>query len=773
MKTLDFCYDWRFHKGDVQNAMMESCADADWTSITVPHTWNADDMYPGRPMAEAYVGPAWYRKHFRLERPADGGRVFLVFEAIANTSEVWVDGSYVGGRDGGFLAFRLDITEALADGDAHVVAVRADNSPRTDSIPPHPIDWERYGGVYRPVWLASGGAAHFDFKGVRIATPHVSAEWASVHIRAAVRDTVHRNGPLTLRHRLLDAAGDEVASIETPVETRIGLTWRDARFDRIPQPRLWSVGEPNLYRVVSELIDGDTTIDRQVNPLGFRWFRFDPEEGFSLNGVPLKLCGVNAHQDYPGLGFACPDRFHRREVEMMKAAGMNFLRASHYPRNERVLDACDELGLLVMEEQPFWHGSLRAQGGERLLDRGRRLMQDLVGQHGNHPCILGWSTVNEIMLTLNPNEAHPDPRQRTPFHALPPKEWAYAKRGVETLNTALREADPSRPTCVVIGGWWRENVQAGITDLGDLVGYNGGTMHGTIDGEPVYDVLHRQKPRWVALMSEGILNDGPPGRANWDAELRFWRTCARHWSNLYQRRWFCGGAMWVWADYSAKGVYRTRGCLDDARIPYESYWFFQSQWAARPMVHICGHWSWNNQPGESRQVAVFSNCPRVTLALNGRDLGEGESTALEYPGLPHAPRLWQVPWEPGCLEAAGHSHDGLVTDRRHTEGPPAQLTLQADTPTLLADGKDVCFLEVVGKDRAGQRCFNLEASVQIEVQGSATLAGPPRRDLRGGTCGFAIRSNGQAGPVVVSARLDGLEPAQVELTAVSFAPPCP
>ncbi len=766
LNTTDFCHDWRFRKGDTPDAHAAGFSDDDWQVVVVPHTWNADDMYPGRPMAEAYVGPAWYRKRFTVRRPVDGGRVFLLFEAIANHSEVWVDGCFVGGRDGGFLGFRLDISDALAEGETHVVAVRADNAPRADSVPPHPIDWERYGGIYRPVWLVVGASAHFDFHSIQIRTPRVSAAAADVVVLAGVRDTARRGASLMLRHRIVASGGEEVTATSQAVDTLVGTVWLEARFDNLRGLKLWSPKAPNLYRLVSELWDGANLLDRQENPLGFRWFRFDPDAGFFLNGEPMKLCGVNMHQDYPGLGNACPERFHRREIAQVKQAGMNFIRGSHYPRNARALAACDEAGILVMEEQPFWHGSLRTAGGERLLEHGRELMRDMVRQHGNHPCIIGWNTVNEIMLTLDPGEDHPDPKQRSrQLHALPTREWPFALRGVETLSHALHEADPQRPTCVVVGGWWRENVEAGVTELADIVAYNGGAMHGQVDGEPVYDRLRRAHPRWVHMMSEGILNDDPPLRGDWPKELLFWRTCAKHWSRIYQRPWFCGGAMWVWADYSAKGSGRTRGCVDDARVPYECYWFFQSQWADAPTVHICGHWSWNDAPGTEREVVVFSNCERVELSLNGHSLGEGESVAHEYPGLPHPPRIWRVAWAAGRLEARGCHEGGEVVDVRRTEGSPQRLTLRADSETLQADGQDVCFLRAEVVDAEGYRCYRAEGPMRIAIDGGAVLAGPAVRALRGGQCGFAVRSNGNRQPATVTAGLDDVVSATVVVTA--------
>ncbi len=763
IRDLPLHDDWRFLAADERDAHSPEHPDADWSPIVLPHTWNADDMYPGWPAAEAYIGPAWYRRRFRVEPDPAAPRVLLQFDGVANESRVWVNGAFLGGSDQGFLATRLDITEALDGRDEHTLAVRVSNEPFPDRAPPTPIDWERYGGIYRPVHLLQRGTACFAFASIRITTPRVDHDRATLQIECRIHETIRRATPLTIRHEVLDPDGRTVVTLTDTIRTRIGAGNPCAVETQIEAPRLWSPDTPHLYRVRSSLMDGPDTLDHERHPLGFRWIEFDADTGLHVNGEPTKLRGVNVHQDYPGLGIACPERFHRRDIELIKAAGMNFLRGSHYPRDQRQLDACDELGVMVMEEQPFWHGSLRTAGGEGLIEHGIRSMQQMVAQHGNHPSIIAWNTVNEVMLVLRDDEAHPDPTQRKRFHELPRHEWPFARRGIEAMATALREADPTRPTCMVIGGWWRLNVEAGFPDLTDLVAYNGGTMHSEDAGELVIDKLRREHPRWIALMSEGVLNDNAPQRADWPGEMDFWRTCARHWERIYQRPWFCGGAMWVFADYSAKGTYRTRGCVDDARIPYESYRFFQSQWSDEPMVHLCGHWSSMDGDDSARQVVVFSNCPEVAVLLNGRELGPGKRVADEYPHLPRPPVIWSVPWEPGTLKAIGRRDGMQVTDQRVTEGPPRQVVLQAEPEELNAGAQDVSFITARVTDAAGHRCYHAFGPMSLRVGGGASLAGPPTRQVRGGIVGFAIRANGQPNPAQIDAVFDALPPTSLRV----------
>jgi len=767
MKEQDIGAEWRFLRKDEPRAALVEFDDADWESVCIPHTWNADDMRPGAPAQAAYIGPAWYRKRFCLEPSSHADeRVFLLFEAVANHSEVWVDGNFVGGRDGGFLSFRLDITEALAPGAWHVIAVRADNAPRRASVPPSPIDWERFGGIYRPVWLVRTGSAHFEHKGVRIRTPLVNSDQATLLVKVSVRECAVRSRSLRAVHRLIDPNGACVFRIEQPVVTSRGRSVQtEMAFPPVDSPALWSPDSPAVYRLESELLDGDRELDRQSNPVGFRWFAFDADHGFSLNGCPLKLQGICAHQEFTGLGNACPERVHRRDLEQMKEAGINFLRTSHYPRDERTLDLCDRLGILVMEEQPFWHGALRTAHGEELIVHARRLMREMVERHANHPSIVAWNTVNEIMLTPVEGEPHPDPAVRAKRHQLQREEWPLALRAVEAMNDELHRADPERPTSVVVGAGWERNDEAGITRLADIVAYNGGAIHDMSLGEPVYDLCRRRDPGRVSMMSEGVLNEFACPRDDWEGQNRVWEHYAEHWSRFYERKWFCGGSMWVFADYSAKGGYRTRGLVDGARIPYEAFYFFKSLWNPVLSAHICGHWDGPQRTGSERRVVVFSNADRAELFINGESCGRRDPDFGRWPHLPHPPLEWQVVYEPGELRVVAERNEETVTDRRVTAGPPARLAIVNEQDTLCADGRDVAFFTLRVEDRQGHRCHTAAMHLEIDVEGPARLAGPAAIEAVGGLARVAVRSTGEEARVTVSVYAAGLPPASSSLPA--------
>ena len=754
----DFCRDWLFRREDVSDAQNPQLDDTQWERVHVPHTWNALDMAPGRPPRAAYVGRAWYRKRFQLAGRTEGERVFLLFEAVGNASAVWVDGAFVGGRNGGFLSFRLDITDALGEGTEHVLAVRADNSAILGGVNLPHMDWERYGGIYRPVWLQRKGDAYFDHRSIRITTPQVTHSAATVHVSVRVWECGPRSRSLRLSHRVLDAAGRTVCEAAETIATAHGRT---ASFERtlpvVAGPLLWSPDRPSLYRVESLLCEGARELDRTINPLGFRWTRWDPEKGFFLNDRPVKLCGANVHQEYPGLGNACPARFHRNEVRLMKDAGMNLLRTSHYPRNHRVLDACDEQGVMVIEEQPYWHGSVRARHGEAFIDETYRLIGDMVDEHANHPSIIAWNTVNEIMLRPLAGERHPDPAQRKRRHRLPREEWAFAHRAVAAINDALHRADPTRPTSVVVGGQWDLNEQAGISRLADIVAHNGGAWFSDADNRHVFDICKARDPGRISMMSEGVLNRGKtPARGDWEQELERWRSFAECWSTIYERDWFAGGTMWVLADYSANGTYRRMGALDFSRLPYEGYYFFQSQWAPALMAHICCHWSWHVPRGTPRTVVVFTNGAEAELALNGRSLGSRRPDRAAWPHLPHPPLEWQVAYEPGRLEVVTRRGTETCTDTRRTESEAHRVRLSAESDRLLSNGRDVAFFTATIVDRSGARCYNAAPGLEVRVSGAAALAGPTRIEARGGLARFAVRSNGTEGAARVNVAADGL-----------------
>jgi beta-galactosidase len=359
---IDFNRDWTFVKSSVQWTDDFAAEAKAMEPVILPHTWNADDMGAG--LKDPYIGGGWYRKSFTAPVLKDGQRLLVEFEGVTNWFKVWVNGGYAGGRNGGFLTSLLDITDLLDEGE-NIILVRADNSYKLEAAMPVWIGWERYGGISRPVWLHVREHAFIACAGVEIRTPDVTADSATTVVRTHIEETIIGGAKLEVRHTLTSPAGKIISTTTTPMATRYSLTNTvEVKLPAVKNPKLWSDVNPVLYTLTTEIIEGGKLIDSQTDRVGYRFFNFDADKGFSLNGIPTKLKGANIHVFFPGLGNALPECFHVDDMKLMKKMGCNYMRTSHYPRSKTCLDACDKLGILVMEEQPYWHGSLRGSGGE-------------------------------------------------------------------------------------------------------------------------------------------------------------------------------------------------------------------------------------------------------------------------------------------------------------------------------------------------------------------------------------------------------------------------
>lgn len=773
-RRLDFNRSWFFVKSEAEwpDDFLDGAPAGG--AVSLPHTWNADDMGVGR--RDPHLGSGWYRKTFEAPLRPDGARVLLEFEGATNLFNVWVNNGYAGGRNGGFLATSLDITDFLEEGE-NTILVRVDNRYDLLAAMPRDIDWNRYGGITRPVWMYIRKHAFIEQDGIQVQTGLLAKGAMWTRVQTSVAETLHAGSDLELLHTLIAPNGEAVTRHRLPLRTRFGLSANAAvELAPITKPALWSDEHPVLYTLKTQLFDGDEVIDERSTRIGYRVCRFDPDRGFLLNGKPTKLRGANIHAFFPGLGNALPERFYRSEMERMKRMGCNYMRTSHYPRPRACLEACDELGILVLEEQPYWHGSLRAISGEAAIDNCSRLVKDMVRQHGNHPCIIAWNTVNEVMLApaYKPGIGHlgPDDPRRAAW-AINPKEYPYIRRHLGKMIEAFKEADPYRPVGMVVGGAWQKNDDAGLTQMSDFVAYNGGALNfseGFIGPENNKHYAFRPDyyrdiyPDRVHVMSEGVLNDVCYARGDWEREDTAWRQSAKYWDCFYSRDWFCGGSMWCFTDYSANGDIRLHGAVDRFRLEKELFYFYAAMWSELPVLHIRGHW--NHASGSRRDVVVFTNGEDVTLALNGRDLEPGLSCSDEYPHLPHPPWVWQnVNFERGVLTATALHHGKPVSDSRVTAGEPARIVVEPLQSTLVADGRDITYVDVMIQDADGNRCYTEHCRLLASGHGAATVAGDGEVEVKGGVGRFALRTNGEQGTVKVRVCGTALEQGEAGLRA--------
>jgi beta-galactosidase len=715
--------------------------DSDWESIFVPHTWNAFDTGDDTP--GYFRGIGWYRKHFRLGEDHRGKRIFLEFEGVNQVCEIWLNGVYLGIHQGGYTTFELDITEHAHVASAeNVLSVKVDNVYNPNISPTVKTDLTFYGGIYRNVWLQVTDPVYCSTLYWR--TPQLSEASAEVEVYAAVTNTTTQRANLSLVCEVFDPEGQLVGKTNVDIGTDSNKTSDLVqRSLKVTNPRLWHPESPSLYRIratIFEKISG-RRVDSLEVPLGLRWFSFDANQGFFLNGKRLQLRGTTWHQSYPGMGDALPDSRHFADMKIIRDMGCNFFRTSHYPHAPAVIKACDQLGLLVLEEMFVGdevetnpdYVAIQSKGAEEMILRDR-----------NNPSVIMWGMAGEV------------------------DEAEKSASMVAGLLNRYRELDPSR--VVTMHAPRAEKV---IESL-DVVG-----LYSTFQDD---DRDHKNHPGRKYLIEEytaagmgrGLYGMGPESE-----DL----GCVEHEKFLSQvnlRPWIAGSVLWHQFDYDGEEYdpviphVVTFGIADSWRIPKDAYYFYQSQWGSQPMVHICGHWTWPDEMGAKRSVKVYSNLEEVELFLNGRSLGTKSGDT--YAGLAHAPRIWEVPYEPGTLEAVARSGSQIAKDARKTAGPAARVDVSCDVKQIRSgDRESFAYFEASVVDKDGTVVPSAFQPITFTSYGPGELlpqiwAGHEKGftwNAVAGKTGIAFRSTDRVGRARISAYSPGLALGRAEIELVA------
>jgi beta-galactosidase len=678
---------WVHKLGDPADAQRPGLNTRGWRRLSIPHTWNAEDSLDDEP--GFYRGPGWYRRHLEVTRNLQEKRVFLYFEGAFQVADVYVDGDRVGGHVGGYTAFSVEITDQLRrtrpDRSA-VVAVRVDNS-HNDDIPPYSGDWTFYGGLYRNVWLIPTENIHFDVldhasPGVRVDTPQVSAERAVVRVRGRVVNDSPRSTTAEVRSTVVDHRGRGLTSKETRLRVDPGAAVDfELSLPAIDRPKLWSPESPYLYQVrtvVESEEDGDRTndqrdggsgrVDRVDAPLGIRWFSADSEAGFSLNGQPYLLHGTNRHQDIVGWGNALSDAQHIHDLKIIKAMGANVIRLAHYPQAPAVLEAADELGLVLWEETPMVN---RATMTRAFVENHLNNIRDMARQHYNHPSIFIFGTMNEILLR------RPDPQ--------PAGYEAWIRDMLEEGESLLRAEDPTRLTAMV-GHQSAAYNTSGIADLPMIWGWNlyQGWYGGTVDMfGPYLDAqraAHPERVLWVSEFgadSDARLHRVVPGNLPRLAGQAPYHDQSIEYQQYYlesylrqinERPWLAGTTYWSQFDFGSESRtgsiphVNTKGLMLFNRRPKPVYYLMQA-WRGVDVLHIATD-LWNRRAGVGpagatghrpveQTVTVYSTATEVDLFHNGVSLGKKPTDSIGHVS-------WMVPFVDGRnrLYAAGTAPSG-------------------------------------------------------------------------------------------------------------------
>jgi len=601
--------------------------------VTLPHTWNAIDVLDDEP--GYYRGIGIYKRRLKLDESVKGKKVFLIFNGVAQEAEVLVNGKSAGKHVGSYTKFIVPIADFLNYKNDTIEVIA--NNRFNEDIPPLTADFTFFGGIYRNVSLLITDAVHFSkddnaSSGVYITTPAVSAASASVQVRSLIDNSSSLTKKIQVQTSLVNAAGKSIASQISAItvvsgEHKVLLQ----NFKIIKQPELWSTERPYLYRVISKILDvkTKTLLDEVSNPLGFRWFKFDAGKGFFLNDKPLKIIGASRHQDYENLGNAVPDALQIKDVELLKQMGGNFLRVAHYPQDPMILEACDRLGIIASVEIPVVNTITETEG---FTNNCLNMQKEMIRQNFNHPSIVVWAYMNEILL--RPKFANDKPRQQVYYD--------HIRDLAQKLEDLTRKEDPSRYTMLVNHGAWDIYNKVGLTKIPMIVGWN--LYSGWYSGVPAdfakfLDRHHKELPNIPFMVTEYGADADPrirsfqPVRFDKSVEyaVKFHQT---YLNTMLERPFVAGGMAWNLADFNSETREETmphinnKGLLNINREPKDTYFLYQAYLSDKPYLKITSA-QWKNRVGNADSAALVStqniqvatNQKSAELFLNGKSLG--------------------------------------------------------------------------------------------------------------------------------------------------------
>jgi len=757
-QDFGFDGDGMFSKtGDLVESLQDKFDESKWRAVDLPHDWAVELEFQNdaglvnhgfKPLDRNYPATSigWYRRVFEIPASDLGKRLRIEFDGVFRDCTVILNGQFIGRNMSGYAPFSYDVTDLLNYGAKNILIVRADATQGEG--------WFYEGaGIYRHVWLTKTDSFHIAQWGSFVHS-NVQGADALLLISTEVENQSEQSIVFNVTSRIVDKSGNIVATTET--QSMRADPWMNmtlAARARVQNPLLWSLEEPNLYRALTTLQDANSrrATDHYVTTFGIRTIKFDPDEGFFLNGKPVKIKGTCNHQDHAGVGSALPDRIQYYRIERLKEMGVNGYRTSHNPPTPELLDACDQLGMLVMDETRRMSSDAEAMGDlERMIRRDR-----------NHPSVIIWSLANE------------EPLQGT----------GRGARIVSTMRRLARRLDPSRPVTTAMDDAWGE----GVSGVVDVQGFN--YKHG-----PEIDAFHRRFPRKPAIGTEtgstvstrGIYaNDKEQGYVSaYDLNFPPWAATAETWWKIYaERRFLSGGFFWTGFDYRGEPtpyewpcINSHFGAIDTCGFPKDNFYYYQAWWSDKPVLHVFPHWNWPGKEGQEIDVWCHSNLDKVELFLNGRSLGTKEVVRNSHVE-------WKVPYQPGTIEARGYQGGRqVVVDKRETTGGPAKIMLRPDRPQLKADGEDVALVEVQVLDHQGRLVPVADNDIVFDASGKGQIIGvgngdpsshePDKAHKRrafNGLCLVIVQSQKEPGEIRLEATSAGLEPATLVLASVKAA----
>ncbi len=628
---------WRFYRGDCPEAAQPTWDDSRWTAVHLPHTWNTD-AYETK---DYYQGKGWYRRALDIPAGWNGKRVFLKLDAASKYADVYLNGKLIGSHAGGYTASTFDITDYISQDTPNVVALCVDNS-RQD-IPPTSADFTFFGGVYRDVWLVAVPRQHFSLTdygsdGVFVRAACQSGEHGDILIRGSIHNDDSAKATLELTSTVYYPNGEKAATTQKKLQVKAGETTTfQEKALTIAKPELWTPERPTLYRVETVLRNARTNqvLDKLEHYTAFRYFHFDAQKGFFLNGKPYKLRGMCRHQDQQPIGVALTDEMHRRDFRLMKELGTNFIRISHYPQDDALLEMCDRQGMLVWEEIPIINLVPDTPG---FADHCEQNLREMIRQHYNHPSVIAWGYMNEIFIEAKRPTTKPEMLKTLMQRAV---ELA------ERLERVLKEEDSTRVSVMAFHG---NNIynDAHLGDIVDVVGWNlyKGWYWGRLNSfEEFLAEQQRDHPTHPVIISEyGAGSDKrlhSTSPRTFDFSCEYQQLFLEHYLPILEETpYVSGGSHWNFIDFSSavRGEsmphINNKGLVRADRTPKDVYYYYQAMWRRDiPVLHIASR-DWNVRSGLQERagesvvlpVKVYTNLPEVELFVDGRSVGRKSVT---------------------------------------------------------------------------------------------------------------------------------------------------
>lgn len=706
---------WKFHLGDdwpraldlskagaSSGPAAEKFNDAAWRTVNLPHDWAVElpfDKSADRNHGFKALGPGfstnnigWYRRTFELPKEDEGKRIWLTFDGVFRDATVWVNGWLIARQESGYYPFREDITDVAEFGGKNLVTVRVDASKFEG--------WFYEGaGIYRHVWLDKTAPVAIAPNGIFVYSEfknNVPAGRARIHAQVSLLNMLTNEQGAVVRCEILSPDGKTAAQFKASKEIN-GEARQCVKLDaKVASPVLWSPESPKLYTFVTTVEVDGKIVDREETPFGIRTVAFDPDKGFLLNGKHYELKGTCNHQDMAGVGAALPDALQDFRIAKLKEFGCNAYRTSHNPPTPELLDACDRLGMIVMDEN-----RLLGSDSENLRKWGDQICRDR-----NHPSVCIWSVANEEFSVQSTQQGG---------------------NAAHTMQNCVRRLDPTRPVTYAAP---QGDTYDGINGVIQVRGWN---YHVGKD----MDSYHAKHPRQPNVGTEQASVVGTRGIYEDDAKRGYVRaydnrgkdTAEAWWSYFAARPWLSGAFVWTGFDYRGEPtpygwpcISSHFGILDTCGFPKDSFYYYQSWWTTNIVLHLLPHWNWPGKEGQEIRVDALSNCKEVELFLNGKSLGRQTMR-------PNSKLTWKVKYAPGTLSAKGFDATGkmIAETKIETTGEPVAVKLTRDltglSEKIKADGEDVAVFTVSAVDAQGRDVPTAQNKINFTIEGAGKIIG--------------------------------------------------